>query len=107
MSEQAALIRSVPPIKEKPAAEVVEKSVPSESSPPAVTVLPEDSGNTVLKGGESASNTTRAVISESSDLPGESNGSITTFQGINYGSFILTFCLAGFEQRSHQSYVVV
>ena len=95
MSEQATLIRSVPPIEELDS-KVVEGIASLESSSSAEAVSSAGSGKVGQDGKKTASEAIGTIISEDSGLSSESHDSITTFQGINYASFILTFCLAGF-----------
>ena len=84
MSEQVALIPSVPPVKESDS-KVDETVAPPESSSPPDSVS-----------SKNPDDTTSTVISENPNLSSNPKDSITTFQAINYASFILTFCLAGF-----------
>ncbi len=95
MSEQARLIPSVPPI-EEPDPNVAEGIAPPKSNSSVDVVSPENSGKLVQDSGKTISEAIGIVASADSNLKIESPDSITTFQGINYASFILTCCLAGF-----------
>ncbi|MGK0455807.1 MAG: hypothetical protein ACJAT5_000152 [Lentimonas sp.] len=101
MSEQVTLIPSVPPIEES-VPKVIEEVAPPKSNLSPDSVLPENSGEVASYDSEAVPEVSTeiqavsTVVSETLSLSGESNESITSFQGVTYASFILTFCLAGF-----------
>ena len=98
MSEQATLIRSVPPIKKpdpKPELKVVEEVVSPKGEPTPDPILPEDSSEIASDKNLETPDVTTVIQEETSPLV-ESNDSITSLQGVTYGSFILACCLAGF-----------
>lgn len=83
MSEQSTLIRPVPPIKES-------GTTPYKDNSPNYDKIFTDAGNSATNTGE------EVVASEGISVVSESTDSISTLEGISYGSFILTSCLAGF-----------